>query len=245
MAYQVTKRIAGHEYRYHVASYRDPSTKKTKQRWTYLGRVDGESVIAAHQRPHVAARERISSAILQLLEKRDVSHLTVDVITRAAQVSRSTFYRFFPDKNAAILEAVASVLRDALRCPEPSQQPVFARDVERAKLRDGVRDFLKATTRFKGLRRAIEASPEIRDAFTASIGATMQENLTGHVRALSAAGAIDAREPDVLGNGLAVIVQGVGKMLVSGDAEPSDELVLSVLEIIDRAVFASESSLAG
>jgi len=37
MAYQVTKLIAGREYRYHVEGFRDPKTKRVKQRWTYLG----------------------------------------------------------------------------------------------------------------------------------------------------------------------------------------------------------------
>ena len=246
MAYQVTKRIAGHEYRYHVASYRDPSTKKTKQRWTYLGRVEGNSIIAAQQRPQVNARERISRAIVHLLEKRDVSHLTIDVIARAAQVSRSTFYRFFPDKNTAIVDAVRAVLRDTVRCPESVHVAIFPRNVERARLRGWVREYLTASLRFRGLRRTIEASPEVREIYTTHVGAvvaTMQEQLTRHVRALRAAGAIDVREPEMLAHGLAVVIQGVAKMLLCGDGEPSEELILSVLEIIDRAVFASEPTM--
>ncbi len=37
MAYEVTKRIKGRDYRYRVEGYRDPESGKRKTRWQYLG----------------------------------------------------------------------------------------------------------------------------------------------------------------------------------------------------------------
>lgn len=247
MAYEVTKRIGGREYRYHVSAYRDPKTNKPKQKWTYLGRVNGLSVVATRERPAEDARARITHAIVQLLEKRDVAHVTIDVIARAARVSRSTFYRFFADKNAAILDTVDVVLNDVFRCPDKLEESISSRDDERAKLAAWARDLLTTAIRFRGLRRALEASPEIRVRHgkrTAVVLATVQEHMVRHFRAMRDAGMIETSDPDLLGRGLAAVLQGVGKMLVSGEVELTDDVLRSVLEVVDRAVFGQSPSPA-
>jgi hypothetical protein len=76
MAYQVTKLIAGREYRYHVEGFRDPKTKRVKQRWTYLGRVKGNALTSVRRRSREDVRARILAAVLDLLDKRDVAHVT-------------------------------------------------------------------------------------------------------------------------------------------------------------------------
>src|SRR5271156_5801612 len=134
MAYEVTKRIGRNRYRYVVEGYRDPKTKRVKQRWTYLGRVVGETVVDASRKRPADARDRIVTAILQLLERRDVELLTVDVIARAAHVSRGTFYRYFNGKKAALKVAIGSVYSELLAAPLPLDEPIASLDVERKRL---------------------------------------------------------------------------------------------------------------
>jgi AcrR family transcriptional regulator len=112
MAYQVTKRIKGRDYRYVVESYRDPQTKRRKTKWTYVGALDGDSV----RTPVVRARKRVTkgdviAAVARLLEFRDPEHVTVSVIAREAGISRSTFYRYFPDE-LKVFNAALSQIRD-------------------------------------------------------------------------------------------------------------------------------------
>jgi hypothetical protein len=109
MAYQVTKLIAGREYRYHVEGFRDPKTKRVKQRWTYLGRVKGNGLTPVRRRSREDVRARILAAVLDLLDKRDVVHVTVDVLVRSARISRATFYRHFSGRAAVLSAAVGSV----------------------------------------------------------------------------------------------------------------------------------------
>jgi len=99
MAYEVTKRIKGHEYRYVVESYRDPQTKRRKTKWTYVGALDGDGVRApvVRARKHVT-KDDVIAAVAKLLEFRDPEHVTVSVIAKEAGISRSTFYRHFPDE---------------------------------------------------------------------------------------------------------------------------------------------------
>src|SRR5580692_2533657 len=109
MAYEVTKRIKGHDYRYVVESYRDPQTKRRKTKWTYVGALDGDRVRAPVVRAHEhVTKTHVIAAVAKLLEFRDPEHVTVSVIAREAGISRSTFYRYFPEErkvfNAALLQ---------------------------------------------------------------------------------------------------------------------------------------------
>src|SRR5580700_8148448 len=132
MAYEVTKRIKGHDYRYVVESYRDPETKRRKTKWTYVGALDGDGLRApvARTRKHVTKGD-VVAAVAKLLEFRDPEHVTVSVIAREAGISRSTFYRYFPDEqkvfNAALLricdEFLLSLpaLDNSVRTPEEAR----------------------------------------------------------------------------------------------------------------------------
>lgn len=120
MAYEVTKRIKGHDYRYVVESYRDPQTKRRKTKWTYVGALDGDGVRAAvvRARKHVT-KDDVIAAVAKLLEFRDPEHVTVSVIAKEAGISRSTFYRLFPDERK-VFSAALSKIRDEFLLSLPS-----------------------------------------------------------------------------------------------------------------------------
>jgi AcrR family transcriptional regulator len=115
MAYEVTKRIKGHDYRYVVESYRDPRTKRRKTKWTYLGALDGDGLRApvVRARKHVT-KDDVIAAVAKLLKFRDPEHVTVSVIAKEAGISRSTFYRYFPDERRVFNAALLKVCNDFL-----------------------------------------------------------------------------------------------------------------------------------
>jgi AcrR family transcriptional regulator len=115
MAYEVTKRIKGRDYRYVVESYRDPQTKRRKTKWKYLGALDGDGLRA----PVARARKQVTkgdviAAVAKLLEFRDPEHVTVSVIAREAGISRSTFYRYFPDEQKVFDAALVRICDEFL-----------------------------------------------------------------------------------------------------------------------------------
>jgi AcrR family transcriptional regulator len=117
MAYQVTKRIKGHDYRYLVESYSDPENKRRKAKWTYVGAVEDGTVRAPASRPrrkHVT-KDDIVAAAARLLEFRDPEHITVSVVATEAGVSRSTFYRYFPDERNLFSAALARIGDEVIR----------------------------------------------------------------------------------------------------------------------------------
>ena len=50
------------------------------------------------------ARKRMIETIKQLLDHYSIEHITVDMITSASDLSKSTFYRYFDDKYALMQE---------------------------------------------------------------------------------------------------------------------------------------------
>ena len=118
VAYEVTKRISGGDYRYRVEGYRDPDTGRQRSRWQYLGRVvDGMTVTPPVRRGDRVTQDKIVVSTAELLESRDASRVTVAVIAKHAGISQATFYRYFHDRKGAFTAALSYLcdLRSA-RC---------------------------------------------------------------------------------------------------------------------------------
>jgi AcrR family transcriptional regulator len=64
-----------------------------------------------------AAHEAILGATLELLEHDTVRNLTIEGIARAAGVGKPTIYRWWPSKNALVVEAVFGSVADQVAYP--------------------------------------------------------------------------------------------------------------------------------
>jgi AcrR family transcriptional regulator len=242
MPYEVTKHIKGHDYRYHVVSYRDPESRKVKQSWTYVGRIDGGSGAIA-RKPRSDTRERIVGAILQLLDTRDVSHVTIDVIIRTACVSRGTFYRYFPDKASALTSAVETAFSQIRRTPMTLEGPIGSADAERRRLALWFEDLLHRAVRSPGLQRAIQSSPELRKARSEQgelSHASVYDTLLRYIERLRSAGVLACDDPETLAWGVVAVINGVFKRVVhDGAATLEPSLLGGGIELISRALFAA------
>jgi AcrR family transcriptional regulator len=152
VAYEVTKRINGRDYRYVVESYRDPDTSRRKAKWTYVGALDGDGVRAPVARPHKhVTKADVVAAVAKLLQFRDPEHVTVSVIAREAGISRSTFYRYFPDERKAFNSAILRICNEFLTSLPSLDESV--RTIEEA--RATFRRWCEARFRLIGSQRAI------------------------------------------------------------------------------------------
>lgn len=103
MAYEVIKAIGNHRYRYSVESHRDPQTGKVKNRWTYVGRVEGEPGSMPSKRASRDDRRlTLARAFLRLVEDHALDDITPAAIAREAKVSSATFYRHFGSRDEVI-----------------------------------------------------------------------------------------------------------------------------------------------
>lgn len=65
------------------------------------------------------AKDRIALAIAELIQERDISEITVSIVLKQANVSRSTFYRYFTDiynvyeaSVSELIEKCAKIFKD-------------------------------------------------------------------------------------------------------------------------------------
>ncbi len=68
---------------------------------------DGSMEDGARARARKAVRTEVAAIVAGLMLERGYEHTTVDDICTAAQISRSTFFRYFPSKEDALFGGVA------------------------------------------------------------------------------------------------------------------------------------------
>ena len=240
MSYEVTKQIKGREYRYRVESIHDAHDGKPKQKWTYLGRIDGDRVVTGRKREAGDARERIVAALAALLEKRDLSHLTIDVIARAAHVSRPTFYRCFADRDDAVIATMDAFGAKVMAIPHALETPIAPASSERERLADWSRGLLRALVQRPGLERAIATTPSLEAIHCErkETGAReVRDIIVGYLRRLDAAGVARVSDPELLAGGIIHVIFGVHARVVQDRAVLEGDLLESAVTMIDRAVF--------
>lgn len=57
-----------------------------------------------------ATRMRIGDTIIQLMDKHDLSDITISKITQTANISRMTFYHYYDTKEAALIDYLAEII---------------------------------------------------------------------------------------------------------------------------------------
>jgi AcrR family transcriptional regulator len=245
MAYEVTKRIKGHDYRYAVEAYRDPETKRRKARWQYLGAIDDGKVRqpvvrAPHRR---VTRDDIIGAAARLLEFRDPEHVTVGVIAASAGVSHSTFYRFFANQQEVLNAAMARMCNEFLRALPSLEETPQSQQEARSQLRGWFEALHRSGGFHRALRRALsQTDGKVRLRIDHSqITEDPVATLTTFFERLNAAGLAAIQEPAFLARaikGISVALRVAATLTPATEEIPLPEFG-EVYGLIERAVFAN------
>lgn len=238
MAYEVVKTIRGHRYRYRVESRRDPQTGKVRNKWTYVGRADGEIAETPEikRRSTAQTRERIATAFLRLIERTAWNDLTATAIAREAGISEGTFYRYFHNRTGVLdycTERVNELLDDRLN-ELHAIAPTIAE--ERRRLRTWAIDLVRRPPGPPALFRlwAAVGSPEVRKARYAR----RTRAFTGYLRALAERRYIKRTESTGrIAVALSLIQQMFTRRSIVEDALLSEEEFAAVGETFERLVF--------
>jgi AcrR family transcriptional regulator len=245
MAYEVTKRIKGHDYRYRVEGYRDPRSGKRKARWQYLGALTGgELVPAAKTLRKRITREDLLAATVRLLQFRDPSNVTVAIIARDADSSLSTFYRHFPDRKAAFSAALDRICGDALRALPALDAPCAGVDDARELLRAWCEGYLRTMVQQRALRWALTQGQ--RGVLRARIERSLMHTdssipLAAFLRQLVAQGFATIDNPDELAHAIRGVHAAL--LLATVSESPFGDItaptIAEVFPLVERAVFGS------
>ena len=240
MAYEVTKRINGHDYRYVVQTYRDPQTKRRRTKWTYVGALNGEAVRepVPHPRKQVT-KDDIVAAAAKLLEFRDLEHVTVAVVAREAGISRSTFYRHFPDEREVFTAAMARMRDEALREIPPLEHGARTVGEARATFRRWFEAKVGAIGRLRPIQRALLDGYRGKTSLGLECPASAEASLEAFLRALALAGIVSIPDPvrmsrAIVGSMIAVVMAPHVMRAEYASFVPNLE---DLHAIFDRAIF--------
>ena len=249
MAYEVTKRIKGREYRYRVEGVRDPATGRTRAHWHYLGRLDGDGVVSP-ARPNAprVTRDELVAVTAKLLQTRDASRVTVSVIAHHAGVSSGTFYRHFHDRRSALSAAVAHLCEALLRDLPSLEGRIGSLAAERGRLFDWFTALYGAALHGRALRWFLtRADRELVKATVdgAAIADEPRRVLAAYLGRLHASGLAQIEDPEMLAAGLLRLhVSVLRDMALAEDAGEAALRWTEVFPVIERAVFPHQLAAA-
>lgn len=133
----------------------------------------GEPPIGLRERKKLETRRAIRAAALELFEREGFDKVSVDQVAAAANVSRTTFFNFFPTKEAVVFDADPEQVAQwqALLASRPADEPLWTalQEVLLGYL-EGFREHLVAKQRIKAASRTLGASSrDANDRFWAEL----------------------------------------------------------------------------
>jgi len=247
MAYEVTKLVKGHRYRYRVESIRDTTTGRSKAQWTYLGRLGENDIVVPRRESSAGNVDRIVGAIVRLLERRNIEHVTMTVIAREAGVAPGTIYRHFRSRRDAILAAVRFLSARLFQRTGRLEGPIGDRETERARLHAWVSDVLRGGIASPAFMQAL---PAIVDASGERTNDEQKRHdpgrkfLAEYLTRLTEAGMISPSITVQLSSAAFLAMEGVIRIALNERDHFPMHLIEDAAYLIDRAVFGpAESAL--
>jgi len=242
MAYDVIKQINGREYRYRVQSEPNPLTGKSRNRWTYVGRVTSEWPTATPAPRRSDTRLRLLEALERLIERGDPKAITAGAIATEAGIAHGTFYRYFKDRIEA-LEAVAHHMRSARGVAEENLRDDFASaDEARATLREWIEKKMRtALERPVPLRvwYALIASDERLAAFRVERRGAAIRRLTEHFQELTRRDFARVRDPNGTAVAVFTMIDGIVRSATVERETLEPGTIETVTAIVEQIVFGS------
>jgi TetR/AcrR family transcriptional regulator, ethionamide resistance regulator len=204
--------------------------------------IDQEEIDA---RRHEARKREIVERVLPVVEQKVVeagsyANLRVEDILRDAVLSRSTFYRYFKDKNELLLALGEPVFADvraaAIRPWDRSTAP--SRDELRAELRRNFDIYLPHVPVICAMVEASYYSPTVRELFEQGF-AEVQRSIAGHIAQGQRAGFV---RPDVLADETAAWItwmaeRGMTQIAATADDAALDRLAESLATMVWCTVY--------
>lgn len=245
MAYEVTKRIGGRDYRYRVEGYRDPQSGRQRTRWQYLGRIGEDGVLLPPaRRGERATRDKIVEATAELLESRDASRVTVAVIAKHAGHSQATIYRYFPDRKSAFSAALAYLCDRTIGALPSLDGPVGTRTEEAERICTWLESLHRSMLRRRAFRWSFGSGE--RSKVKAQIERSMLKVdayalLAAYLRRLDAAGIARIGDADELAAGIMGVCRAFLRSWAHDEERDQQHPVQlqEVFPLIERAVFGA------
>ncbi|HEY6594707.1 MAG TPA: TetR family transcriptional regulator [Asanoa sp.] len=130
------------------------------------------AVAGLRERNRARTRAEIRAAALRLISEQGYAATTVDQIAKAADVSPSTFFRYFPTKEDAVMvDDLDAPMIEAFRRQPPEVSPLDAFRAVMQEVYGGMPEEVREQERMR--IRIVLQTPELRDRMLGSLGETI------------------------------------------------------------------------
>lgn len=238
MSYEVTKTIGGGRYRYEVESYRDPESGKTKTKWRYLGKAEGDTPPRRRVRAD-ETRARLTSALERLLASRDWNGITAHEVAVEAGVAPATLYRYFTSRDDVLLGCAMRAIESSDRRLDELADVAGDIETERTRLRAWAISTINDTSASTVLL-ALWSAGLAKDEVTRARNERRRAAFETYLSQLVVLGYVSLEPSAVreLAIALALIVQAFSYRVVLGRAELGGEECDALAGAVERLIFA-------
>jgi TetR/AcrR family transcriptional regulator, ethionamide resistance regulator len=187
---------------------------------------------SANRRRRNETREQILEAARRELKTKPFRELTVDDLMQGTGMTRTAFYRFFPDREAVLLdllEDVWSALAEA-RDAEGAGDDMSADSI--ARLRE-----LLAENRslLKAVADATASDEEVEESYRAFMRGYWIDDLTDRIRKAQGQGQAQGLDPELAGEALGWMAERMVTQTL--DREP-DEVLDTIIAILAKCLYS-------
>jgi AcrR family transcriptional regulator len=152
---------------------------------------------ARHRQRRAATRQRLLDSTRDLVEELPWSHVSVELITERAGLTRSGFYKHFPDKHALLVALIEEVGSELTAVPAAWEDS--AAGDPRELLRDALAALVDTFHRDGRLVRALADEAATNDEFGAryaALGATLSQAVAKRIARDNAGGQGTIGDPE-------------------------------------------------
>jgi len=185
--------------------------------------------LSRRERKKQENQQRILEAALQLFETQGVETTTIDAIAEAADVSRGTFFNYFPTKESLLSAIAAEELRDLQR-----RKSVADNDSAVARIYSLMHTLMTDSLAFLHVTRYILLDAMLHPTAAASPSAHLDAILRPLVQQAQAQGEIRADlDPAAVAGALVGVYLGAFFRLIADDAVVDQAVLAGVEATID------------
>lgn len=232
------KTIGGGRYRYEVESYRDPESGKTRTRWRYLGKAEGDAPPRRRGRAE-ETRARLTGALERLLASREWSGITAHEVAVEAGVAPATLYRHFASRDDILLACAMRAIESLDARLDELSHVASDIDTERARLRAWTIGTINDTSA-SAVLLALWSAGLAKDEVTRARNERRRAAFETYVSRLAGIGyvSLEAAAVRELAIALTLIVQAFSYRVVLGRVELSGEECNALADAVERLIFA-------
>jgi AcrR family transcriptional regulator len=187
---------------------------------------------SANRRRRSETREQILETARQELKTKSFRELTVDELMQGTGMSRTAFYRFFPDREAVLLDLLEDIwtgLAEA-RDAEGAGEAVSA--VSIAALRGLLAE---NRTLLKAVADATASDEEVERSYRAFMRDYWIDDLTDRIKKAQAAGLAQGLDPELGGEALGWMAERMVTQTLDRDL---DEVLDTIIAIVAKCLYS-------